>query len=278
MSGGELLDSTRALNAMSAACAAALRCFDIVHSLDSTNSEAMRRIRAGDCGPSLIVAEHQTAGRGRRGRTWVSPPGANLYMSLVWPIERRPDALGGLSLVTALSVLRALKNSGLSGLEGLQVKWPNDIWLAGRKLAGILLESQHGGTDIIPVVIGIGLNVNMPAPLQLQIGQPVADLAAAHGGPVDRSWLLGSLVSTLHEDLLRFGQHGFRDFKADWQLHDALLGCAVEIIQGEERQQGIHSGVDDCGALLLRTAGGLDRISGGELAYSLRPQGSDGLP
>ena len=266
----EPLDPARVTAWISPQALAVLREFDIYPTLDSTNSEALRRVRAGETGPLVIVADQQTAGRGRRGRSWLAPAGGSICMSLVWPFDTRPGILDGLSLVVALSVVRAVQILGLTGLDPLQVKWPNDVWLHGRKLAGILLELQHGARHSLDVVIGIGINVDMPAELVAGIDQPVADLASVACRPVYRHQLLGTLVSVLYEDLVRFAQEGFAGFREAWLQQDALLGLAVELRQGERLIEGIHLGVDDSGALQLQSPQGLVLISGGEIAHSQR--------
>jgi BirA family biotin operon repressor/biotin-[acetyl-CoA-carboxylase] ligase len=176
--GLQLLDRERILRALPIGLRDSLQCFNLDLTIDSTNTAAMNWLRDGGRGAALFMAERQSAGRGRRGRTWLSPFAGNLYLSLVWPVADSGSAISGLSLVTALGVVEALQDSGLTGMERLSVKWPNDVWLGDGKLAGILLELYGSVTGSPHVVVGIGINVNLPEAIQREIGQSVSARAA----------------------------------------------------------------------------------------------------
>ena len=271
--GIRLLDRSQITAALSPATRNAIDVMDIYLSIDSTNSEAMRRVQRGDSGIQLILAEQQLAGRGRRGRQWLSPMARNLYLSLIWSFEHGVQALEGLSLVTALSLVRALQSAGISGLDGLQVKWPNDVWLRHHKLAGILLELQGDAQGPLQVVIGIGLNVNLPQSLRAQIQQPVTDLSNGGSEAVDRNLLVAKVVSQLHADLQLFAREGFAVFQAGWQSLDVFHGQRVEVTRGRDTLIGEVAGVSESGALLLQTPQGRQVITGGEVLPSVRALG-----
>lgn len=241
--------------------------FDLHFSIDSTNAEASRKAMQGEQA-FLVLAEHQAQGRGRRGRSWVSPFGRNIYMSLLWPFQSGVAALEGLSLVCALVVIKALQ--GL-GCEGFNVKWPNDILFQQHKLAGILLEISGDVSGPCHVVIGIGVNARMPAGAGAAIDQPYSDLESASEQTIDRNLLAASLINELVLALAEFEVHGFAPFREDWMRLDAYAGQPVEIRAGNYGHIGIAAGVDMSGCLLLDTTEGRVTISGGEMLPSLRP-------
>lgn len=241
--------------------------FDLHFSIDSTNAEASRKAALG-AQSYLVLAEHQAQGRGRRGRQWVSPFGRNLYMSLLWPFHTGVAALEGLSLVCALVVVKALRRVGC---EGFEVKWPNDILFRQKKLAGILLEISGDVSGPCRVVIGIGINAQMPAGAGAAIDQPYSDLTAAGGGIVDRNMLASALINELALALAAFQLEGFAPFRDEWMSLDAYAGQKVEIKAGNHSRIGIAAGVDMSGCLLLDTDAGRVTISGGEILPSLRP-------
>jgi BirA family biotin operon repressor/biotin-[acetyl-CoA-carboxylase] ligase len=240
--------------------------FDLHLSIGSTNIEAMKKAQAG-YSRYLVLAEHQSQGRGRRGRTWVSPLGKNLYFSLMWSFQNGVSALEGLSLLTALVVVRALQKAGFAGLG---LKWPNDVLLNGNKLAGILLEINGDKTGPCQVVIGIGLNIKMPQSAGAEIDQPYADLAAS-GGMINRNWIASALIDGLHTELEKFVVSGFAPYRQEWESLDVYRDKEVQVQSGAGIIRGVVAGVDVGGALLLKTSGGIQAISGGEVFPSLRP-------
>jgi BirA family biotin operon repressor/biotin-[acetyl-CoA-carboxylase] ligase len=235
--------------------------------IDSSNAEAARRIEAGQESSQLIVARSQSAGRGRRGRQWLSPMDAGLYISLTRSFSQSPDELRGLSLVTALTVQEAVHSLGLSEAR---VKWPNDVLVQERKLAGILLETcPHGEGNVI--IFGIGINLALPDQLLEGLDRPVTDLQREMGRAVRQSELLSGLLPRWLANVDLFQRQGFAAFVERWNACDSYRGAAIDIINGNHRQRGISRGVNEEGALLLDTGQGLERISGGEVSPSLRP-------
>lgn len=242
-------------------------CFEVLFSVGSTNAEAMRLAHEG-ADRYVILAEHQNRGRGRRGRVWVSPLGANIYFSMVASFQAGIAALEGLSLAVALHVVRALE---LEGVSGLGVKWPNDILLGGRKLAGILLEVCGDLAGPCKVVIGLGLNIKMPKSMSVLIDQPYTDLSLHLQGRPDRNRIIASLMRQLSLGLEEFTVSGFAPLHSYWDNLDVFRNVMVEVRAGGNVTRGRVLGVNDTGALILETIDGLKVMAGGELMPSLRP-------
>ncbi|MFZ5961283.1 bifunctional biotin--[acetyl-CoA-carboxylase] ligase/biotin operon repressor BirA [Pseudomonas knackmussii] len=237
---------------------------EVQFSVDSTNAEVMRRLDAGASTPFAVVAERQTAGRGRRGRAWVSPFGANLYCTLGISVRGGPKELEGLSLVVGLAVVRAIQSLGIGGVG---LKWPNDILLDGRKLAGILLELTGDPADLCSVAIGIGINVNMRA--ADAIDQPWTSLRASSGMVVDRNLLLSALSRELERHLARHRAQGFAASQAEWESFHLWQGREVCLSTASRQIVGRALGIDEQGALRLEVDGVESRFSGGELSLRL---------
>jgi len=243
----------------------------VLKQIDSTNAEAMRRMHALQESSQLIVALSQSAGRGRRGRQWLSPPGAGIYVSISRSFERPLAELQGLSLLTALSVAEAVSSCGV---EGVQLKWPNDVLVRRKKLAGILLETCQNGERPI-IVFGIGINLDLPDSIIEQLDRPVTDVnreRSTSSGELNLVELLGTLCRGLDARLDEFLRTGFASFRSRWNALDSYLQEEVVIINGEQRLTGLCNGVDEHGALLLiEESGDVRAINGGEVFPSLRP-------
>ncbi len=263
----ELLDREQILGVLEPKAAGALSDLHLHQRIGSTNSWLMEQAAAGAASGSVCLAEQQTAGRGRRGRSWASPFGTNIYLSLLWRFSQGPAQLSGLSLAAGLSVLRALQRQGV---QGPRLKWPNDLLWNGRKLAGLLLElaGETGGPSL--VVLGVGLNLRLSAVQGEVIDQPWIDLRGLPGSPApSRNRLAGVLISELLAMLQAFERNGFGPLAAEWNRHDLYHGCEVVLTSGQGELRGVHRGVDHAGALLLEQAAGLRACHAGEL--SLRP-------
>jgi BirA family biotin operon repressor/biotin-[acetyl-CoA-carboxylase] ligase len=229
----------------------------------STNSVLLGRARQGAASGSLLIADEQTAGRGRRGRSWLSSPSAGLTFSLLWRFSGGVARLAGLSLAVGLAVARALERIGATGVG---LKWPNDILLDGGKLAGILVELESAPAGTL-AVIGIGLNVQMPPTGEEEFIHPPAALSQALSPLPDRHRLLAELLIELAAVLDRFDAGGFAVLRADWQQRHAWQNRPVRLLDGERTdRQGICLGADEDGALLLQTATGIERCLSGDLS------------
>lgn len=268
----DLLDPAKILAALPAGVRAGVSGLEVAWSLDSTSSELLRR---GDAGPGVqvLLAERQTGGRGRRGRHWASPLAANLYLSLARRFEGGLARLGGLSLVAGIAVAEALH--GL-GVPGVRLKWPNDVVVVAdgqlRKLGGILVEGggEYGGPA--RAVIGIGLNVRMPAAGGAAIDQPWTELAALASPLPGRDALAAALLAQLLPALDRFDRDGLAPFLAGYARHDVLAGAPVRVLAGDgQEHSGIAEGLADDGALRVRIGPAVRDFHAGEV--SLRHDG-----
>ena len=233
---------------------------EVLPEIDSTNSELMRRARAGRTEPVLLVAEQQTAGRGRMGRGWHSTAGESLTFSLGLPLV--PADWSGLSLAVGTSVADSLH-------PAVRLKWPNDLWLQDRKLGGILIETAsqgEGGSGARHAVIGIGINI-MPRD-GTGLATPPAALRELLP-EVEAGDVLERLALPLVRDVLEFARTGFGPFRERFHARDALRGRAVVLSDGTS---GTAQGVDEAGALLVHTAAGLQAVSSSEV--SVRPSAS----
>ncbi|WP_459207543.1 bifunctional biotin--[acetyl-CoA-carboxylase] ligase/biotin operon repressor BirA [Pseudomonas sp. MLB6B] len=237
----------------------------VYETIDSTNAEALRLIGQGRSAPFLVVAESQTAGRGRRGRQWVSPFAENLYYSLVLRIDGGMRQLEGLSLVVGLAVMRSLE---ALGVRDIGLKWPNDVLVRDQKVAGILLELIGDPADICHVVMGIGINVNMQA--NTEVDQRWTSVKRETGKGVDRNHLVAILGRQLSQELERHRQHGFAVFREEWEQAHVWQGREASLIAGSTRTDGIVRGIDAQGGLRLEVDGVEKSFSGGELSLRLR--------
>ncbi len=231
-------------------------------SVDSTNAEVFRRFASGIGRACLVLSEHQTAGRGRRGRVWQSPLGENLYCSLGLRLDGAAFPLEGLSLTVGLAVLEALRAFGCMGVG---LKWPNDVLVGARKIAGILLELSGDPAGDCSVVIGIGVNLNMRHEREA-IDQSWTSVSRELGGSIDRSAFAISLCEHLHHYLGLHREGGFASLQSEWESAHLWHGKAVRL----GGVDGIVAGVDSSGALRLLVDGVLRSYSGGELSLRLR--------
>ncbi len=233
-----------------------LRCIEIFDSLPSTNDYLLT---LKSTKTDLIThkqnracfAEKQTQGKGRRGRTWVSPFAKNIYLSLLWYFAKDPSELSGLSLVIAIATIETLQTFGIA--NDLGIKWPNDVLWKNYKLAGILIELSGEVNDTCSAVIGIGLNVKMSNTTlyNRNISQPWMDLERITKKTIDRNQLAGMLLNNLIKAILRFQQEGLKAFLAKWQTLDLTFNKPVVIITNTTALSGIGRGINEHGHFLL---------------------------
>ncbi len=262
--GIDLLDAQRVKAALDARASALLTRLEILDTVDSTNAEVMRRIGQGASSGLVCSAERQTAGRGRRGRQWVSPYASNLYVSLLWEFSQGAAALEGLSLAVGVAVARSLR---ACAVPAVQLKWPNDVLFGGAKLGGILLEMTGDAAGSCKVVIGVGLNVAMPAAAAGAIDQAWTEIRTITANKYPgRNQLLVALLNELLPLAANFEQQGFSAWCDEWRSLDAFAGTAVVLNTGTAQLGGIARGVDQRGALQLETTTGLQSIYGGEIS------------
>lgn len=230
--------------------------------LDSTNRWLAERREASS--GTVCLAEMQTAGRGRRGRRWVSPFGGNLYLSMLWHFEHGPAALGGLSLAVAVATLRGFTSLGIAGVR---IKWPNDLYWDDRKLAGTLVEVSGESTGPCRAVVGMGINLRVPDTVRGQIDQPWTELRELPGGEaVGRNQLAAALVREWSRAMTRFAREGLEPFLPEFHQHDMTRGREVMLMTARDRRQGRAIGVDEQGRLRVRTPDGDQVFADGEIS------------
>lgn len=256
----QLLDANK-INSLQLAAGAQIL---VQHITDSTNSQLLQRLQAGHkmLPGSVIVAEAQSAGRGRRGRPWYSPFGANLYFSCYWRLEQGVPAAMGLSLVVGLAVCRLLQSQ--YQLEA-KVKWPNDIYVNDKKIAGILVELSGQADAGCDVVIGIGLNIGMPDQSRQHIDQPYTDLRTETLQQVDRNSLVAELQRQLICALQEFAAAGFAPFASEFNQRDVFMNRKVSLM-AKSSIIGICRGVDTQGGIIIDSGKSTDVYYGGELS------------
>lgn len=239
--------------------------------VDSTNTQLMQRAGQGAKSGSVLAAEVQSAGRGRRGRPWHSGIGSTLTFSLLWRFSQGARELAGLSLAVGLGLARALRAAGAGEAR---LKWPNDVVMPDGKLAGILIEMQGDVLGPSAAVIGVGINVGPDPRVRAAVDQPMADLETAAGKIVDRNVLLATLLKELVAVLDLFATRGFAPLREEWQIRHVHQDKKVSLMLPDGKKiTGIARGVADDGALLLESGGGVTRHHSGDI--SLRAAGAE---
>ncbi|REL34099.1 bifunctional biotin--[acetyl-CoA-carboxylase] ligase/biotin operon repressor BirA [Thalassotalea euphylliae] len=239
-----------------------------VHTLiDSTNDYLLRKLPNQVEPGQVCIAEYQSQGRGRRGRQWISPFGSHLYLSYYHYLADGMSSAMGLSLLTALAISDAI--NALYNVQ-VQLKWPNDVYLDGVKLAGILIDLEGQASGACHSVIGIGLNLNMPEQAASEINQPWTDLqrhlSQSAESQIDRNQLAVAIIVALNQRLAQQEAQGIDAMLADWHQQDLFLNQPVRLITGDKEQQGICRGVNAQGALLFEQSGQVKPVYGGEVS------------
>lgn len=263
----DLLSLQGVRDALSAQIATWLKDLDVRAHIGSTNTTLLERASRERIDGCVLTAEVQTGGRGRRGRQWLSPFGRNLAVSLGFAIGRPLAEIGALSLVVGVALRRALVEAGLSGVE---LKWPNDVLLDGRKLAGILIELVRA-TAPVEVVVGIGVNVGCAGTVGSRIDQPIADVAEQLDRP-SRTELLAAIVNQVVAACRDFDRRGFSGFRAEWEAAHRHRGKPVVVtlpVAGSVAGQtvpGTALGIAADGSLRVATHDGVREFNGGEVS------------
>ncbi|WP_299596407.1 bifunctional biotin--[acetyl-CoA-carboxylase] ligase/biotin operon repressor BirA [uncultured Microbulbifer sp.] len=267
--GLDLLSAEAIQQQLDAGTVPLLRALNIFDQVDSTNARVLSSLESGAGHGQVVLAEQQTAGRGRRGRAWASPFASGVSISIGWQFSGGVQLLEGLSLAVGVALARALARFDV---PDVRLKWPNDVWCRGRKLAGVLLELSGDLTDRCAVVVGIGLNMRLPAAAAESIGQPWIDLAEVRPG-ISRNALVAAMLDELLPMLEAYPESGFSEWRDAWLALDQFAGAEVCLRSFQQRWCGIERGVDSTGALLLEIDGAQKVFHGGEV--SLRPADSD---
>lgn len=235
---------------------------EILLSVDSTNRFVMGLVAKNCQTGTVVFAEHQSNGRGRQGRQWISPFGENLYFSLLWRFDQSAAASTGLSVAVAIGVARALNKLGVTDLE---IKWPNDIMCQGRKLAGILLEMHGEVSGPYAVVIGVGINIRMSSSAAQSIDQPWIDLSQTQASDISRNKVAAIVLDEIVLVLSQFAQYGLTTFMNEWQTYDRLFEKPVVLELSDKTISGVARGIDASGALLLEQPQGIVRFFSGDV-------------
>lgn len=258
----ELLDENHIVELLSTQQNALMSRLQLMVSVDSTNSWLKQQLSQGMQSGSACLSEHQSAGRGRRGRSWVSPFGANLYLSLYWRFERSMSEIGGVSLAVGTVLARVLSGQ----IANVALKWPNDVLVDGNKIAGILVDVQGAADGPVDAVIGIGLNLHVPAHASQQIDQPWTDLQQLGHTGVSRNQLAARLLGELLDAMQMFQHHQLAPFVSQWRKYDLFHGKEVLLFHPQRKIRGIHKGITDDGSLLLEVDGRLASFQSGEVS------------
>ncbi|WP_255875128.1 bifunctional biotin--[acetyl-CoA-carboxylase] ligase/biotin operon repressor BirA [Microbulbifer elongatus] len=263
--GLDLLDPAQIRAALAPVAVEQLAQLSVCDQLDSTNAQVLSALDSGQGHGLVVLAEQQTAGRGRRGRQWLSPFAAGVSLSIGWQFSGGVQRLEGLSLAVGVALARALARFDV---PDVRLKWPNDVWCRGRKLAGVLLELNGDLTDRCGVVVGVGLNIRMPESATEAIGQPWIDLDRVRPG-ISRNHLVAAMLDELVPMLAAYPETGFAPWRSPWMALDQFADAEVCVHAAQQRWCGVARGVDNSGALLLEIDGQPRVFHGGEV--SLRP-------
>ncbi len=264
------LDPDRILRSLDVLPGGACVQVEVFPEIDSTNSYLMQQACPDAGAARAAVTDNQTAGRGRHGKRWQSPPGSGLCLSMAYTFRRSPGNLPALTLATGVGVIESL---AAQGIAGLQLKWPNDLIAGDAKLGGILTEAQTGAQGALTVVTGLGINIDLGDGLVLEDQEEgalrVADLRR-HAVEVPASEHLAAvLLNAIHQTFTRFEQRGFEPFATRWAEYDWLLGREVCVDTAGRKLRGTGAGISEDGALLLATRGaGTQRVTSGTVSVT----------
>lgn len=238
---------------------------DIFPVIDSTNNYLMTYAKTHAVSGKVCLAETQTAGKGRRGRQWISPQGENIYGSFLWRFHDA-QTLNGLSLAIGVGVIRGLNKLGIFHVD---LKWPNDIYSDGKKLGGILIEVTTHSNGSVSAVIGFGLNVSLPQKIE-EITQAYTDLnEIAPHVELNRNNIVAQLLNELLPIAATFEKQGFSAYLDEWREYDCLFGKSAALFVGTQKINGIVQGIDENGLLKLqREDGTIQAFSSGEVSFS----------
>ncbi len=232
--------------------------------VDSTNLHLLKHFKKYS-NPTVILAESQYAGRGRRGKSWMGSFASGLALSFYHQFTIANNQLAGLSLITGLSIIKALQDINIHA----KIKWPNDIYVNNKKLAGILIDIISSKNNQSKVVTGIGLNINLPDNIKQKIDQPIIDLHSITNKTISRNQLSALIIKHIHHYYHLFEQNGLKPLLREWQQYDCLLDKKISIKHNNETLLGIAKGVTDTGALKVSINGQISTLYSGEVSLKL---------
>lgn len=264
----ELLDEDRIRSRIDCETNQTIKELEIHTELESTNQYMIQKALDGAVSGHVCIAESQTRGKGTRGRSWISPFGRNIYLSLLWKFNCGPAELGSLSLAVGVAVARAIEEAGVSDFN---LKWPNDLVWDNKKIGGLLLEMTGEASGPCDVVIGVGINVSMPKSAGQAIDQPWIDLQTMlPKKTISRNQLTGNILKHLCAVLSEFEDIGFASLRLEWLKRDAVAGKTVKLLLPDGEVFGLAKGIDEHGALLLESEEGVKRYFSGEISLKLQ--------
>ena len=230
-----------------------IRLYHLVDVIDSTSNWALKQFDSPENIPSVCFAEQQTRGRGRQGRSWYSPRSRNIYMSLAWSFDLSVQELVGLGLAAGIAIARVLEGLSLQP----RLKWPNDVWVDGKKIAGVLIESRVKNTSQVNAVIGIGLNFHMQNIGQAEIDQPWTDIVSQMAGDkqISRNQLSGLLLGSVVDVCRQYQASGLALFLKEWERFDVCQGAELALHTEQGEMQGTGMGIDETGGLKVLSEG-----------------------
>lgn len=263
----ELLDSESILSNIATFTSPYVSELNIQWSIDSTNNHCLRKLQSGESISGFVcLAEHQYGGRGRRGRCWISPVASSIYLSIGWRFEGGIRSLDGLSLAVGLVIANLLEED--FSVNGIGLKWPNDILCHGKKLGGVLIDVVQSESIGCDVVVGVGINVDMARAVELNIDQPWTDLCRATGRQISRNLLAACVIRKLIQLLYSYESYGFSHYQKQWSTLDVFRGRCVSVgLEGNRHLNiGVSEGVTCRGDLILNVDGVKRVFSAGEVS------------
>lgn len=267
------LDAARIRQSLMGHSAQYLDCIEVLSRIDSTNTYLKDQSSPPPGKFRVVIAEHQTAGRGRRDRQWISTPGKSLCLSLAYQFQQVPPKLPALTLALGTGVVVALSEAGATGLA---LKWPNDLLVGGSKLGGILTETLFGGHGNVTAIAGVGINIDLRSPVDDDVvsdwASSATSLSRAMTNPPSRERLSEIVIATLMSTFRTFESSGFESFAVQYKAYDWLKGKAVVVDTAHDIVNGIAAGIADDGALLVDTVSGLRKIQAGSVKRVGRPE------
>lgn len=262
-----MTDADDILRKMPAAARQSLDSLECFAELESTNTWLNRQISPARGRFRAVITEHQTGGRGRDGKVWLSPPCSGLCLSVAYTFRKATANLPGLTLAIGVGVAEAVKDMGA---RDIALKWPNDLVAGDGKLGGILTEVHSDGDGGRAVVVGLGLNVDLPNSIRYAPPtawtRKISDLACCMDTVPDNAELAATVIATLIDSIGLFEREGLGAFHSRWQAFDWLKGKTIRIEQGQQRVSGVADGIDEDGALLVQTPEGTARVVSGSIS------------
>lgn len=263
----QLYNASHISSMLDSQCREQLQRIDVLLTVDSTNQYISDHPADQGRQAVLCVAEIQSAGRGRRGRSWLAPFGSGICMSLGYWFDSVPNGFSAVTLVVGVALIRALQSVGVTDAK---LKWPNDVVWQGRKLAGVLTEMRGESAGPTHVVMGIGCNMRLPEATRAQLAATqtgVVDLYEASGEQtLDRNAVVAAFTAQVLSCMKTFAQQGFVAFIHEWERYDALRNAEVKVMQAEQSMLGVARGVSEDGSLLIETPQGIQRFTSAEVS------------